>query len=135
MKNVQKLIIIIALISLMLLVLAVPDDSEAGEISGKCGDNLTWSFDETTGILTISGTGDMYNYENHGPFSGYEEAISTATMSGGVTSIGNYAFYGCTALTSITLPNSVTSIGNYAFGSCTALTSITLPNSVTSILT
>ena len=51
----------------------------------------------------------------------------------GVTSIGDYVFYGCTGLTSITIPDSVTSIGNRAFQNCTGLTSITIPDSVTSI--
>ena len=50
-----------------------------------------------------------------------------------VTSIGKYAFYYSTSLTSINIPNSVTSIGDYAFCGCTSLTSINLPNSVTSI--
>jgi len=50
-----------------------------------------------------------------------------------VTSIGDYAFSGCTGLTSIEIPSSVTSIGKYAFQGCTSLTSIEFPNSVTSI--
>ena len=52
---------------------------------------------------------------------------------GSVTSIGDYAFSGCTGFTSITIPDSVKSIGDYAFSSCTGLTSITIPNSITSI--
>jgi hypothetical protein len=50
-----------------------------------------------------------------------------------VTSIGSYAFSGCSGLTSITIGNSVTSIGSAAFSGCSGLTSITIPNSVTSI--
>ena len=51
----------------------------------------------------------------------------------GTTSIGNYAFSGCTNLESVTISNSVTTIGNQAFAHCTSLTSITIPNSVTVI--
>ena len=55
------------------------------------------------------------------------------TIPNAVTSIGRWAFYGCTKLTSVTIPNSVTSIKWYAFYGCTRLTSVTIPNSVTSI--
>ena len=51
----------------------------------------------------------------------------------GITTIGDYTFYGYTGLTSITIPEDVTSIGVCAFCNCTGLTSITIPDSVTSI--
>ena len=47
--------------------------------------------------------------------------------------LGNYAFSGCSGLTSLTIPSSVTWIGNYAFEGCSGLTSLTIPSSVTSI--
>lgn len=70
-------------------------------------------------------------YAKHLYIDGYEN--SELIIPEGVTNIGDYAFYGCTGLTSVTIPNSVTSIGNYAFASCTGLISIEIPNSVASI--
>ena len=57
----------------------------------------------------------------------------TTIIPNSVTSIGGYAFRGCTRLTSVTIPNSVTSIGSRAFSYCTGLTSVSIGNSVTSI--
>ena len=55
------------------------------------------------------------------------------TIPYSVTTIDDYAFYGCDSLTSIVIPNSVTEIGYGAFYDCIDLTSIVIPNSVTSI--
>lgn len=65
----------------------------------------------------------------------YPEGYKTSffEIPNSVTSIGNYAFYRCTGLTSVSIPNSVTSIGFDAFGHCNRLTSVSIPNSVTSI--
>jgi hypothetical protein len=55
------------------------------------------------------------------------------TIPNSVTSINDWAFEGCSSLTSITIPNSVTSIGEGAFADCSSLTSVTIPDGVTSI--
>ena len=57
------------------------------------------------------------------PFKDY--GIKTVTIGDGITSIGDYAFCGCSGLTELTLPNSVTSIGGYAFAYCSGLSKIT----------
>ena len=97
-------------------------------------DNLTWTLD-ADGTLTISGTGAMKNYDydsNQSPVYNNSD-VKKIVIEDGVTSIGDYAFRGCSSLTSITLPDSVTSIGDCAFVFCVGLSSITLPDSVTSI--
>ena len=59
--------------------------------------------------------------------------LTSITIPDSVTSISYSAFSGCDGLTSITIPDSVTSIGNGAFENCTGLTSVTIPDSVTLI--
>ncbi|MCM8871999.1 MAG: leucine-rich repeat domain-containing protein [Paludibacteraceae bacterium] len=103
------------------------------DASGSCGENVTYSFVSSTGTLTISGTGDMNDYDYTSQVPWYYLSIKNVVINNGVTSIGDYAFYNCKGLTSVTIPNSVTSIGFRAFEGCTGLTSVTIPNSVTSI--
>ena len=61
------------------------------------------------------------------------KTATSYTIPDSVTTIGMYAFDGCSKLTSITIPDSVTTIDNGAFSGCTALTSVTIPDSVTTI--
>ena len=65
-------------------------------------------------------------------FSGCS-GLTSLTIPSGVTSIGDEAFSGCSGLTSLTLPSCVTSIGDFAFKGCSGLTSLTIPSGVTSI--
>ena len=102
--------------------------------SGTCGDNLTWSFDESTGTLEISGTGDMANYSSYNrPWEDSEDLITTVTIGNGVRSIGDYAFYYFDKLAKVSIPYGVTKIGNSAFENCYKLSEINLPNSLTVI--
>ena len=86
-------------------------------VSGVCGENLTWSFDRESGTLSITGSGAMTNYtgSNKTPWALYSDEIKAVSLDEGVTSIGNYAFYSCTALDEIVIPKNVASVGSYAF--------------------
>ena len=116
---------------LFLLMMFLPMMAWADD-NGSCGDNVTYIYEEATQTLTISGTGAMQNYRytngnNYStPWNSYKTTIVKVVVEEGVTSIGNYAFAGCSGLTSVTIPNSVTSIGNYAFFECSGLTTVNI---------
>ena len=76
------------------------------------------------------------NYTSSSRPANTNEAVENATefvWPDDVTSIGGYAFNGCSGLTSMTIPDSVTSIGEFAFSRCTSLNPLTVPNTVTTI--
>ena len=141
--------------------------------------NVYYKLNRKTGELRISGTGAMNNYaytsargvngagstapwgdqNRNAVFDGQynTDLISKIIIDEGITSIGNYAFYGYDNVTSVTIPTSVksigegaftkcssitefdisskyiTSIGDYAFKDCTALTTFRTSDKVTSI--
>lgn len=99
------------------------------EDGNKCGENLTWKFAD--GILTISGTGDMYDYSEDylAPWSEHCFEITNVTISDGVTSIGSSAFCYC-SVKSITLPFGLKHIGASAFFNCPNIQQINIPDSV-----
>ncbi len=125
---------LLAFVMVLGLIPVIPMTSQAAATGGTCGANLTWKFNDSTGTLTISGTGAMDNYiSSRAQWYSYESSIKKVVVGQGVTSIGAYAFYECKGLTEITIPDSVTFIGSSAFYWCTGLTEITIPDSVTSI--
>ena len=103
-------------------------------IAGACGYDLSGWLD-STGTLTVSGTGEMFDFtETSGPlWSPYRDDIKTVIIEDGAASIGDYAFYECSNLTSVSIPDSVTAIGNSAFKYCKTLTSVTLPGNIAAL--
>ena len=116
----------------LLLITLLVSLSAYAEKSGPGGKNLQWKLTDE-GVLTITGTGEMYDYlgipRPWTPYSNVKQVI----IGNGVTTIGSSAFSGCSSLTSVTIPNGVTTIGEYAFRDCSSLTSVTIGNHVTRI--
>lgn len=122
----KKLLILITITILIFLPVTVFSAS-----SGICGDNLNWTLDGDT--LTISGTGDMWNYfVNDMPWASFHSNIEKVIIGNNVASIGSYAFYKFTNLVDLTIGNSVKKIGERAFSSC-AFKNLTLPDGLTVI--
>ena len=101
----------------------------------SCGDNLLWKLDNK--VLTIKGTGDMWNYDpredGYANYAPWGIGITSVYIEEGVTSIGNNAFCSNTNLVSAQLPNSLKKIGEGAFWDCMGLTTIDIPAAVNNI--
>ena len=119
------------LFSLLLLALLLPDTSIAHEFEV---DGIYYNRVFSNEVeVTYPGTEYWTNSER---YMGAVEIPATFTRDGTVytvIAIGNFAFYGCSELTSVTIPESILYIGYYAFEGCYGLTDLTIPNSVVDI--
>ena len=140
----KKRLFSLFLACLMLLSLfpsaAFATEAELMDPSGnQCGENATWTLEN--GVLTISGTGAMYDYANNAelseeplaPWTAQRNDIESVVIQSGVTSVGARAFYDCESVKSVEIPSGVLSIGQNAFSYCVSLKSVTLPDSVFSM--
>ena len=123
---------------MLILIMGVVGITEgfAYNFSAECETGQTLYYDITDNenhyVTVVSPTLGYYNLNGEMTIPDVVTNVNDG-ISYQVTSIGEYAFYECTGLTSVEIPNSVTSIGDNAFAKCTGLKSVEIPNSVTSI--
>lgn len=125
-----------AILCSMTLFLPQAFAQDEADDSGQCGDDVYYEFDGATDTLTLSGSGDTYNYdygETRAPWSTYSERIKTIKIGDGITSIGRLFFFNVSNVKECTLPVSLETIGPAAFSSCRSLSSIHFPKNVSVI--
>lgn len=132
-KKVNILLIASVIAVFALLFSALGVTALAAENSGSCGENLTWTF--SAGTLTVSGSGDMQNYNEveSAPWKDFSQKINTVILSKDITSIGSFAFFNCTAIKAISIPDKVQNIYEKAFYNCTSLRLVDISDNLTFI--
>ena len=97
-------------------------------VSGSCGENVRWTFDEESGVLSLDGVGAMETQDSFAQYgySCWKDAIRFVVAADGVTSIGASAFEGCPVLEEVILGEDVSVIGEAAFQNCPQLMNVTL---------
>ena len=107
----------------------------SGNYGVNMGDNITWNFDESTGTLTLSGSGEMYNLSpgEGAEWHAYYKKVKRIVINKGISSIGTNAFYGLDQAESIDIPDSVKTIYPGALQGCESIKELNLPNGLESI--
>lgn len=92
-----------------------------------------WSLQDGTLVISAQGAMQDYSAAAQTPWFKDRAEIRKIVVQQGVTTIGDYAFYGCENVTSVTLPDTVTQIGKLAFYGCKDLRTLTVPDSVLTV--
>ncbi len=113
MKSFKSILSTILVIILLLSTFCITTSINAAKTSGICCDNLLWSFDSSTGTLTISGKGALY--EGDDEWNDFKKDIRKLIIGLGITRIGDRIFFGYTSLYEVEIPDTLTDIGISAF--------------------
>ena len=136
MKKKTAITLLTAIITICCMIVFAACGSGGNKTGDEIGGGVIGgdTHEHTSGLeYTLTNDGMAYSVSGIGTASETDISIPSEYNGRPVTSIGDYAFDGCTSITSVTIPSSVTSIGDYAFYACTSLISVTIPSGVTSI--
>ena len=130
----MRKLITTGLIAVLAIVMGAASVQAQNPTSGDFGP-LKWKYDTGTKTLTISGQGEMPNYDwkHRAPWEEHLKTVELVVFEDGVTRIGDYAFFEAVKLDSVKLPNTLKKIGNRAFGTCYNLRLTRLPDGVQEI--
>lgn len=124
------------LLSLMLVVGLMPAMGQRAyaetALDVNLGANISYTFDSETGVMEVTGTGNMVGY-SYCPFGQNNTEVKTLIIGEGITGVGNYCFDQFKGLTEVQFPSTLKKIGFYSFGRCESLTELTLPDSMTTV--
>ena len=121
-KIVRKMYFVLVVILIMSATMPIVNAKKVAD--GTCGDNVTWSLDET-GMLLINGKGAIDNYRSTDPpWYNYSLSINSVVIEDGIKRIGECAFFGFSNMTKVSIPESVVDIGSLAFDLCEKLTDV-----------
>jgi len=131
--NISKRKLVKSLLIALVCLFTVNSYGQTWQIGYPNAAEVTATFNN--GTLTISGTGDMQDWENSSdrPWDNIKDEIITIIINSGVKTIGNNAFFDFYNVTSVEIPDGITKIGNSSFNSCCNMPSINIPSSVTYI--
>ncbi len=134
MKKFKKLPSLLITLTMVLSVIPFGALSASAASGGSCGVNISWTLDASSGLLEITGTGDMDDFTASGaPWFGERDSVKAVSIADGISSVGNNSFYDCSNLADVTLPDALTEIGNNAFRDCEKLEEIDLPASLATV--
>lgn len=124
----KALSLILTVVMLLSIFTCVPVVAQALDLEGTCGDSVTYTFDVSTGLLTLGGSGETGSYYKDSPFYNHSE-IKKVVVGSGVTKLGTMLFRKCAGLKTVDLSGAenLVSIGDSAFEECTSLTRIINP--------
>ncbi|MBR3144692.1 MAG: leucine-rich repeat protein [Clostridia bacterium] len=143
-KSLASFLAVLISVAVCFAFLPLVSFAETPSTFGTCGDNLAWSFDTSTGKLSFTGSGQMNNYDaklddelgiriTTAPWGCFYNDVKEIDLYTSVANIGDYAFYGMTAVEEVGMSAGMSLIGKGAFENCISLKSIILPRMLSAL--